>query len=319
MRLRFFLFAFLIVLGAGCSKNSDYPSVEGSPIDFEVETLKPEIETINSVSGRVFSSASNEQLVRAEVWQNGVLHSQTNLAGEFEMLGAEIGDILRIRKDGYISTSVFVSSTNEILEFGIAPIWELDSASQIYPDISDNSEFEPAIRKLYENQILSATGVQNFAPEENISRAELVALTVTSAGFLPDRPTETHFCDVEPDDDFAPAVEFLFENNWLSGYDSNDCEIGRIFQPDLPVSRVEATKMILALFSDLVDKKIEEKICLPSGFLDVPQNAWFAELVDVANCLGFIDGFENGTFHPAQPVRRGEIVIILADVFESLF
>jgi len=320
MKFRFFLFALLIFSAAGCSRNSDELSVADLPTGFEeVEPVEPEVENFESVAGKVFSSASGEKLIHAEIWRNGELHSETDLAGEFEILGVELGDILRIRKDGYVATSVFVDSTNEILEFGLAPIWELDAAGQIYPDIANDSEFEPAVRRLYENQILSATGAQNFAPEENISRAELVALAVAAAGFLPDEPTVTNFCDVAPEDDFAAAAEFLFAKNWIAGFESEDCAHERDFRPELPMSRVETAKMLFAVFGDLVDKKIAEKVCLPAGFTDVPRDAWFAEFVDVANCLGFVDGFADGTFRPDRPVTRGEIAIIFADALESLF
>jgi hypothetical protein len=312
MKLRVFLFALLIISVAGCSTNSNDKN-PASAIE------KPAAEKINLISGEVFSSDTGEKLIRAEVWRNGELHSRTDLDGHFEILDAEPGDILRIRKNKFVGTSIFVGASTEILHFELAPIWELESASQIYTDISRDDWFEPAVRRLYENQILSATDRENFDPAENISRGELTALAVAAAGFLPPPIESTSFCDINPTDNFAPAIEFLFSNNWISGDDSDDCEKGKSFRPNLPVSRVETAEMTLAVFGDLVDRKLNEKVCLPAGFVDVPADAWFAEIVDRANCLGFIDGFADDTFRPDRPVNRAEIALIFSNALESLF
>lgn len=275
--------------------------------------------TAVSVSGSVSSSAAEESLIRAEIWLNGEFNSHTNLEGKFEILGAAVGDVIRVQKTDYVGTSVIVEIAGEEFDFGLAPIWQLESAHQIYEDVPEYAWFEPAVRKLYETHTLTAAGVQNYKPSENLTRSELAVLGVKVAGFLPENVEETNFCDVEPEDDFAPAVEFMFANGWLSGYPSDDCEKERVFRPSLPVNRAEAVKMALIAFQDLAEKKVEESVCLPAGFTDVPANAWFAKFVDEANCLGFVNGYSDGSFRPANPVNRAEIAVILANALESLF
>ncbi len=274
---------------------------------------------ILGISGNVFSSATDEPLIRAEIWLNGEFNSHTDLEGKFEILGAAARDVIRVRKGDYVGTSVIVEIAGEEFDFRLAPVWQLKSAHQIYEDVPEYAWFEPAVRKLYETQTLAATGVQNYKPSENLTRSELAVLGVKVAGFLPEETKETNFCDVEPRDDFAPAVEFMFANGWLSGYPSDDCEKGRIFRPSLPVNRAEAVKMTLIAFQDLAEKKVEESVCLSAGFTDVPADAWFAKFVDEANCLGFVNGYPDGSFRPANPVNRAEIAVILANALESLF
>ncbi len=272
-----------------------------------------------AVSGRVFSSASGEKLIRAEVWLNGEFNAHTDLEGEFEILGMKTGDVIRMQKADYVGTSAIVKNTNDEFEFQLAPIWSLDSANQIYEDVPADAWFEPAVRKLYETQTLTASAVQLFKPSENLTRGELAVLAVNVAGFLPEDIEETNFCDIEPTDDFAPAVEFMFLHEWLSGYPSEKCEKKRVFRPNLPVNRAEAIKIALIAFQDLAKKKVAENVCLSAGFTDVPTNAWFEKFVDEANCLGFINGYPDGSFRPANPVNRAEIAVILVNALESLF
>ncbi|MCF7836111.1 S-layer homology domain-containing protein [Candidatus Gracilibacteria bacterium] len=272
-----------------------------------------------ATSGSVLSSASDEKLVRAEVWLNGEFHSHTNLNGEFQILGAAEGDVIRVRKDDYVGTSAIAESSNDIFEFQLAPVWRLESAHQVYEDVPEYAWFEPAVRELYETQTLGTSERGKFFPSENLTRGELAVLGVKVAGFLPEPVEKTNFCDIAAEDDFAPAIEFMFNHGWLSGYPSTDCGKGRVFRPTMPVNRAEAVKMALIAFQDLVDRRVEETVCLPSGFTDVPHDAWFTEFVDQANCLSFVNGYPDGSFRPANPVNRAEIAVILVNALESLF
>jgi len=275
--------------------------------------------TVSTVSGDVFSSVAKEKLIRAQIWFNGDLYSHTDLDGRFEILGATAGDVIRVKKVNYIGTSTVIESENNEFEFQLAPIWKLESAHQIYEDVSEYAWYEPAIRKLYEAQALTATEKQLFKPNENLTRGELAVLGVKVAGFLPKPIGESSFCDVKTEDDFAPTVEFMFSHGWLSGYPSGKCDKGRVFKPHLLANRAEATKMALIVFQDLVNKQVEKNVCLPSGFTDVPDDAWFVEFVDKANCLGFVNGYSDGSFRPANSINRAEIAVILANALESLF
>ncbi|MFH0834629.1 MAG: S-layer homology domain-containing protein [Patescibacteria group bacterium] len=271
------------------------------------------------ISGKATSSSASVPVVRAEVWWNGKFHSYTGINGEFTILGTTAGDVVRLHKKGFVDSSTIADFDSATIDFALAPVWNLENASQVYSDIAPYAWYEPAVRRLYENQTLTASGVQEFLPSQNLTRGELAVLGVKVAGFLPSAVKETHFCDVAPTDDFAPAVEFMFAHGWLSGYQSNDCKKGKVFRPQLPVNRAEAVKMVLTTFADLANQKVLEKVCLPAGFTDVPANAWFADFVNKANCLGFVNGYKDGSFHPAQPVNRAEIAVILANALESFF
>lgn len=93
----------------------------------------------------------------------------------------------------------------------------------------------------------------------------------------------------------------LFKRGIVSGYDETN------FGPDREITRAELTKIALEAFV------IEEPITLTSetGFADVDSDDWFSDYVLFARDLEIIDGYNDNTFRPNQPVTRAEAVKIL--------
>ena len=55
-------------------------------------------------------------------------------------------------------------------------------------------------------------------------------------------------------------------------------------------------------------------------FPDVPADAWYAKAVDFAFRAGLMEGYEDGTFRPNDPLTRAEAATILqrlADMMEG--
>ena len=77
------------------------------------------------------------------------------------------------------------------------------------------------------------------------------------------------------------------------------------FLPNNPINRAEFTKIALSAFRK--DKIVETK----SSFPDVEQESWFKPFVVKAKALGILHGYEDGLFHPNNPVTRAEAIKIL--------
>jgi alpha-amylase len=274
----------------------------------------------NSVTGVVSSSVAKQPLLNAVVSVNGKNQTTTNLAGEFTLSNVNAGDIIRAKKTDYVGVSAIASNTDEVLNFELAPIWELTSASQIYTDITDEDWYEESVRKLYERQTLSVNGKSIFGAGEKITRGELADLLVRAAGFLPETPNNIGFCDVATDAKYAASIEFMRKHGWVGGYDSRNkkCKTGKDFRADQATNRANALKMILTVFGDLVKVKIANKQCEAIHFSDVKGDSWYADFVAQANCLGFVKGYSNNTFRPGNDINRAEIAVILNKVLESL-
>lgn len=78
---------------------------------------------------------------------------------------------------------------------------------------------------------------------------------------------------------------------------------------DASVNRAEALKMLLEV-SRLIDEPMDKDVVLES-FPDVPEDAWFAPYVTIAQYHDLVGGYEDGTFRPGNPITRAEAVKIV--------
>jgi hypothetical protein len=270
-----------------------------------------------TIEGKVFSSAAQLPLIGVQILANGKIINETNYQGKF-LLDLSPDTIVRLQKTGYISAAAITSNLPENWEFELAPIWELDSANQIYINIFSEDWFEEAVRKLYEWQVFSETKPTKFPTTKEVSRGELVGFAMKAAGFLSSPVTQTHFCDLDSEDEFAAEIEFMFAQNWINGYETDDCDLGRNFKSAKSVNRAEAVKIVLTVFQDLVAQKLKEKNCNFSGFTDVVGEEWFADPILQANCLEIVEGYADGSFRPERLVNFTEFAVILSNTVYKL-
>jgi hypothetical protein len=107
------------------------------------------------------------------------------------------------------------------------------------------------------------------------------------------------FDDVPPYDWAYEPVTMLRQMNMVSGYDNNE------FKPDRLITRAEFIKMAvssLGLQQGASELSFKDKGEIP---------AWAEQSVKTAVAAGLIDGYEDGTVRPNQPISRAEIVAIL--------
>lgn len=96
-------------------------------------------------------------------------------------------------------------------------------------------------------------------------------------------------------------VEAVLEKGWMTGTTSS------LFSPDAPLTRAQAAA-ILARALRLADKTgAEGGLPLAESFRDVPDTYWGKTEIGLARTYGLIDGFEDGTFGPEQPVTREQL------------
>ena len=318
-RLAVFLFATILMsaISSGCGKQSEVDTKNNLSEATETEeTTDPISATKDLIIGTVFSSAANQPLLAAKISVDGEYLATTDIEGKFSLDKTEANSIIRIKKEGYVGLSLLANGTNEELTIRLAPIWELESANQIYADVPLDTWFEPAIKMLYERQVLSAkersAGNLQFRPSDNLTRGELAILLTRTAGFLPEKITETSFCDTKPDDWFAEYAEFTHAQNWLPGFDSKECGKRKAFLPKLEVSRGEAIISVINLIDKLKVEFATDLDC-PSALSPVSS---FAPFIDRATCLGIIEQEED--FRPNDPISRAEIAVMLANVLKKL-
>ncbi len=133
-----------------------------------------------------------------------------------------------------------------------------------------------------------------FKPTKNVSRCEAAQLFYN----LVREPVggDAVFPDVAATDWFAPAVQEMAAAGILLG--GSD---GR-FDGMRSITRAEFVKM--AVSCDTLEEG-------PCPFSDVPADMWYAPYIATAYKKGWVSGRPDGTFHPDDPIVRGEAVVIL--------
>ena len=99
------------------------------------------------------------------------------------------------------------------------------------------------------------------------------------------------------------AISYLKQNTIVAGYQDGS------FRPDQTVNRAEMVKMIVAGLQGTPDP-MTYKDCFP----DVHEE-WFATYICYAKEKGWINGYPDGTFKPANLVNRAESLKIILNAY----
>ena len=106
------------------------------------------------------------------------------------------------------------------------------------------------------------------------------------------------YADVKPGDWFYEAVEYAAEKGLMNGVGNG------LFEPDRAATRA----MIVTILY-----RLEGEPVIRSGmpFDDVKESDWYAKAVSWAESKGIVNGFEDGTFRPNEPITREQLAAIL--------
>ncbi|MBL4694580.1 S-layer homology domain-containing protein [Candidatus Gracilibacteria bacterium] len=112
------------------------------------------------------------------------------------------------------------------------------------------------------------------------------------------------FPDVPEDHANYAAIEFLDERGIISGYDDGT------FGPDNLVNRAEAVTIIVGALD--ISHEGDYDVLFP----DVVKDQWFFDFVMSAQKIGFVNGYDDGNFEPADEVNLAESLKILTQAAE---
>lgn len=112
----------------------------------------------------------------------------------------------------------------------------------------------------------------------------------------PEEPTMP-FNDVNENDWFYGAVEYVHDNGLMNGVSENE------FAPQMKLTRA----MMVSVLANLEGASASDG----NSFSDVPDNAWYADAVSWAATVGVTNGFEDGTFRPNDSLTREQMAAML--------
>jgi len=174
-----------------------------------------------------------------------------------------------------------------------------------YPTDIDGHWAEIYIRRLYDLCVVEGYNDQQFRPDQRVTRAELVKMSLASKGIKPnpgcyDADCGSPFIDLDMWQ--GPWIRPAWDLGIIQGY-SHD-----IFKPNQAITRAEAVKVILATYdySPLPTAK--------SFFHDV--SGWSIGWIEKAHEIGLVQGVGNGNFDPNRPITRAEAAKIIAKIIE---
>ena len=136
-----------------------------------------------------------------------------------------------------------------------------------------------------------------------VSALLLLVILVVTAFAMPASAKQV-FTDLSPEHWCYSKIMDFEKKGYVCGY-SDDT-----FRADRTITRAEYVKIVNNFFG----YKPSEKTT--SNFKDVNSGDWFMPYVNEAADRGYIEGFEDGTFRPQDPIRRQEATVILARILK---
>ena len=104
------------------------------------------------------------------------------------------------------------------------------------------------------------------------------------------------FIDIAPNAWYKDAVQYAYDSGLMTGVSANE------FAPEATTTRA----MIVSILARLENVTSAES----AGFADV-SDEWFATAVNWAASVGVVNGFEDNTFRPNDPITREQLAAIL--------
>ncbi|MCH5186379.1 MAG: S-layer homology domain-containing protein [Oscillospiraceae bacterium] len=155
-----------------------------------------------------------------------------------------------------------------------------------------------SINKAVNKGIIQGYEDLTFRPDNGITRAEACAIISKINGYNGE-DTINVFSDVANNSWYKNYIGYCRQRNFISGYTDGT------FKPMNNLARAEAAK-ILCLVSGIkciVQNKQE--------FNDVDHTHWAFNYISTLKEKGIINGYEDGSFKPDNPVTRAEFIVMV--------
>ena len=205
---------------------------------------------------------------------------------------------------GTLTNTVVAESTPDDVE---DPVKDEDDAEnvEVRNDITPTGPIKPVLSKKDHFAYIIGYPDGTVRPQNNITRAEVATIFFR---LLEEESRENfwsqynEYTDVSFDDWFNNAISTLSNAAIITGYPDGT------FGPNLPITRAE--------FATIAARFAEVEYNGGNTFTDVPEDHWAARYIALAQHLGYIQGYPDGTFKPNQFITRAEAMTLINRVLE---
>ena len=177
---------------------------------------------------------------------------------------------------------------------GVVDPGEWVDETRVFTDVSKNHWAMEAIEALYKKGIVAGKGDGTFAPNTLITREEFASMVSKAFGFKTNNSRPT-FDDIPNGAWYENSVYALADNDIVSGIERHIFGVGRT---------ITRQDMAVILFR-VIDGGSVERVRDYKTFADQSKISSYA--IDAVNKMyeaGFVNGFEDGTFRPADGTTK---------------
>ncbi|WP_426455230.1 S-layer homology domain-containing protein [Paenibacillus sp. S-38] len=158
--------------------------------------------------------------------------------------------------------------------------------------------------------IVGGVSETEFAPDEQITRAEFAALLVRALGLTEE--SAAGFSDVRAEDWFSGAVGAAQRADLIGGFEDGS------FQPQAPITREQMAAMIVRALK-LGGQEVKAKESLLEPFSDRSEISGWAQVAAAqALAAGIIQGTTDSTFSPQEKATRAQAAVMLKRTLQTL-
>lgn len=170
------------------------------------------------------------------------------------------------------------------------------------------------IQELFDRSLVSGCENNNFCPNKNITRGELVKIAMNVYGVAVEENLPNMFTDI----DKHWAKDLILTANKLditSGYED------KTFKPDTQITRSEALKILFKASTLAINTGYTQS---DNPFVDVKKYSWYFDYVMTAYKHDILKGYKEGNltyFKPNQQIKRAEIAklaLMMEDIVNAL-
>ena len=172
-----------------------------------------------------------------------------------------------------------------------------------FNDISQSAWYYGAVEYVCSNDMMQGTSATTFSPEIEMSRG-MIATVLYRLENKPAHTGSTSFSDVGVNEWYTDAIQWVAENNIMSGYGNN--QFG-------PMDNVTREQLALIFYNYTASKGISVTTTGDlSAFHDAQYTSdWAKEAISWAVGVGLLSGKGNGILDPTGTATRAEVVQIL--------
>jgi cysteine-rich repeat protein len=275
-----------VVIEAG---SPDVPLYFNNPVTIEVSVSFP-----NGTLVDIFRRPAGDgtwEFINTKTVENGKVRFETTHLSLFAVARADA-----TRKAAVVKEVTVKPAAPNIAEF-VAEILS------VFKDVK-NHWASTYINRLYMEDIISGKTATTFAPNDPITRAEVIKIALKAFIIpIPSRVSEKPFPDVEVTAWYAPYAAAAKKYGILKGFPEG-------MRPNELVSRAEALKILLTA------SKLPLQVTSTKNFTDTSPGAWYMYYVRYAYENGIIAGYADGTFRPASTITRAEIAKMTVKIMD---